>query len=166
MRYNLWLIFWTIALTTLFCYTSRADDYSFKYGMGLLDGSPTGNIKQFSFREERHEFYAVHSAAEAGLWVDNLGGGRSSAGFAKYQLGVKPGWDGDGVYGSAMWGVSVQSSTDSQLGGYAQFSQDAGIGLRDETSFIQLTYTHFSSAGIFSPNRGRDFLTLSLGVRL
>lgn len=153
-----------VALAILFAVTARADDVSFKYGMGLYEGERTGNIKIFSFRHERHEFYAIHSAREAGLWVDNIGNGRSGAAFGKYQVGVKPGAD-VGFYGSAMWGVQLQSSTDTQLGGYAQFSQDFGVGFRDETSFIALGYGHVSSAGIFTPNRGRDFQYLQLGVR-
>lgn len=164
MREKLWLVFWIVALTTLFCLTSRADDYSFKYGMGLQDAKPTGDIKYFSLRHEQHEVYALHSAREAGLWVDNLGNGRRNAAFGKYQLGVKPGNE-TGVYAKAFWGVQLQSSIDSRLGGYAEFSQDAGLGIRDETSFVEAGYTHVSSAGIFSPNYGRDFLNLSMGVR-
>lgn len=164
-----WLIvaFWTIAITLMFVFTSRhanADDVSFKYGMGLLDGSPTGSIKQFSFRDEHYLFYGIHSAGEGGLWVDNLGGGRKDAVFGKYQLGVKPGAE-TGVYAKAFWGVQLQSSVDSRLGGYAEFSQDAGVGIRDAFSFVEAGYTHVSSAGIFAPNYGRDFVTLSMGLR-
>jgi hypothetical protein len=159
------VIGWTIALTLLFSLTSRADDYSFKYGMGLQDAKPTGNIKQFSLRTESRVLGPLHDATEGGLWVDNLGDGRRGAVYGKYQLGVKPGAE-VGVYASAFWGIELQSTTDTQLGGILQFSQDAGIGIRDETSFVQATYSHVSSAGIWSPNRGRDFVLLSIGLRL
>lgn len=164
-----WLIvaFWTSALTLMFVFTSRhanADDVSFKYGMGLLDGSPTGSIKQFSLRSESRFIGPVHTAAEGGLWVDNLGGGRRGAVYGKYQLGVQSGPQ-VGVYASGYWGIELQSSTDTQLGGYLQFCQDAGIGIRDETSFVQATYSHVSSAGIYRVNRGRDFVLLSFGLR-
>lgn len=164
MRNKLWLVFWTIALTLLFTVASRADDYSFKYGMGLLNGSPTGNIKLFSLREEQRLSGPIHSATEGGVWVDNLGNGRRGAAFGKYQLGVKPGPD-VGFYGSIFWGLQLQSSTDTELGGNAQFSQDFGLGIRDAASFVQGTYTHMSSAGIFLPNRGRDFFCLNMGLR-
>lgn len=166
MKDRVWLVFWTIALTALFYLTShaKADDYAFKYGMGLEDKSPTGNIKLFSLRQEALWFYAFHYATEGGLWVDNLGNGRASGAFGKAQMGVKPGAE-TGVYAKAFWGVQLQSSTDTQLGGYAQFTQDAGIGIRDRVSSVELGYTHVSSAGIFSPNLGRDFITLSLGIR-
>lgn len=143
---------------------ARGDDYIFKYGMGLSDQKPTGSIKLFSLRQESHEFHAIHSAMEGGGWLDNLGDGRKSAVFGKYQLGVKPGAE-EGVYAKAFWGIQAQSTTDTQLGGILQFSQDAGIGIRDNTSLVEVGYSHVSSAGIFSPNQGRDFITLSLGVR-
>lgn len=159
------VVAWTLALMYLFHQTAKADDYSFKYGMGLLDGSPTGQIKLFAFRNEAHELYAIHSAREVGFWVDNVGNGRSrGTAFGKYQFGVKPGPE-VGVYGKAFWGVQLQSGTDSELGGILQFSQDAGLGIRDETSFVEAGYGHVSSAGIFLPNRGRDFVTLSCGIR-
>lgn len=161
MKYYWWII---LAFWACYAYTAKADDYSFKYGMGLLDGVPTGSIKIFSIRHEAYEFGPVHSAREGGLWVDNLGNGRSGAAFAKYQLGVKPG-SRSGLYAKSFWGVQLQSSIDTRLGGYLQFSQDFGVGLRDETSFVEAGYSHTSSAGIFSPNYGRDFVTLSLGVR-
>lgn len=139
------------------------DDYAFKYGLGLDNGQKTGQIKLFSFREESPIFRGIYSGAEGGVWVDNVDETRRGAAFGKYQLGVKPGAE-VGLYGKAFWGVQLQSSADSQLGGYVQFSQDAGIGIRDNYTFIEAGYTHTSSAGIFKPNHGRDFLTLSLGI--
>lgn len=161
-----WLVVvgWVVALSCLFSLTAKADDYSFKYGMGFYNGEKTGSIKIFSLREEDHEFGPIYSGREAGLWVDNIGDGRRGAAFGKYQLGVKPGPD-VGLYAKAFWGVQLQSSTDTQLGGVAQFSQDAGVGIRDASSSVEVGYSHVSSAGIFHPNRGRDFITLSLGVR-
>jgi hypothetical protein len=160
--------FWVavIIAALFFCSNmAKGDDYSFKYGMGLINGERTGTIKAFSVRQESHFIYALHTAREGGLWTDTGSAqGRRGAVFGKGQLGVKPGWDSVGLYGKAFWGVQLQSSTDSQLGGLAQFSQDAGIGIRDETSFVGINYTHVSSAGIFKPNKGRDFLGLELGI--
>ncbi len=163
------LLFWFLALCVLFYVLPvKADtqltDYSFKYGMGLLDGSPTGNIKQFSLREESPFIGPLYFATEGGLWVDNLGDGRRSAFNGRAELCVKPG-SKVGVYAKSCWGLELQSSVDTQLGGYEEFAQDAGIGIRDEVSFVEFGYGHVSSAGIFAPNRGRDFLTLSWGVR-
>ncbi len=166
MKHKLWLVFWTLALTALFYLTSHADagDYAFKYGMGLNDQKPTGSIKLFSLREESYEVGPIYSAKEVGLWVDRISSDRNGACFGKYQMGVKPGARNRGIYAKAFWGVELQSSTDSQLGGIIQFSQDAGLGIKDQDSFLEAGYTHISSAGIWSPNIGRDFITLSLGV--
>ena len=144
--------------------STLADDYSFKMGMGLLDGAPTGQIKIFSLRKEDRLIHALHEAFEGGMWIDNVSDDRKSAAFAKYQLGVKPGSQ-TGVYAKAFLGVAAISAKDSQLGGYGQFSEDIGLGIRDSTSFVELGYTHFSSAGIFRPNKGRDFISFSAGVR-
>jgi hypothetical protein len=141
-----WSLLWWAIMIVFICHVSaKADDYSFKYGMGLFNGEKTGSIKIFSIREESRWVGPLYTAREAGLWVDNISDDRSGAAFGKYQMGVKPGPD-YGLYAKAFWGVQLQSSTDSQLGGIAQFSQDAGLGLRDETSFV-------------------DFLTLCAGIR-
>jgi hypothetical protein len=160
----LWLFVVLAAL--FFCSNwARGDDHSFKYGMGLINGERTGTIKAFSLRQESHLIYAAHTATEVGLWTDTgRAQGRKGSAFAKGQLGVKPGWTSIGLYGKAFWGLQLQSSVDSQLGGIAQFSQDFGIGIRDESCFVGVNYTHVSSAGIWKPNKGRDFMGLEMGI--
>ncbi len=145
---------------------SYADDYSFKYGMGIVNGEKSGTVKMFSLRQESHLVHAAHLAYEGGLWVDNgpKSAGRKGSLFGKAQLGVKPGWQSSGLYGKAFWGVAGLSHTDSQLGGNLQFASDFGVGIRDGSSFIGIGYVHLSSAGIFKPNKGRDFMQLELGV--
>lgn len=154
-------------LTALFFVTSRAkaDDYSFKMGMGLVEGSPTGQIKTFSLRKEEHVIHALHLAKEAGVWVDNVSDDRKSAVFCKYQLGVKAGPE-TGMYAKAFLGGSIQSSTDSQLGSNLQFAEDIGFGIRDRYGFVELNYSHHSSAGLSKPNKGRDFFSFLVGIRL
>lgn len=144
--------------------STLAEDVSFKMGPGIVNGSPTGSVKIFSVRNEDHLFYAIHRAFEGGLWVDNISDNRKSAAFLKYSLGVKPGAE-KGVYAKAFLGIAGISHRDSQLGGNFQFSEDIGLGIRDKTSFVELGYTHFSSAGIYKPNKGRDFLSFSVGLR-
>ena len=156
---------WWLVLGAWLClvYNASAGDYAFKYGMGLFNGEKTGNIKIFAIRNESLLAGPIHSAREGGLWVDNLGDGRSGAAYGKYQLGVKPGSD-TGFYAKVFWGVQLQSTTDTQLGGNFQFSQDFRLGFRDETSLSKQGTPILVAPG-FIPNRGRDFLTLSAGVR-
>lgn len=161
------LIVYTILITAIIVLLSRgvlADDYQFKYGMGLNEQKPTGSIKLLSIRQESTFMGPIYDAIEGGLWIDNLGVDRRSAGFCKYQYGVKTG-PRVGVYAKGFWGVSLQTGTDSQLGSMVEFSQDAGIGIRDEESFLETGYTHFSNAGLSTRNKGRDFVTLSIGLR-
>ena len=86
MRY---VIFWTLMLLLLWTAQdmAKADDFSFKMGPGLVEGTPDGSVKTFSLRREAHIFYGVSHAQEAGFWVDNVGQGRASSAFGKWQLG-------------------------------------------------------------------------------
>lgn len=164
MRYWINLLCWVGLIAFLGVISAKADDYSFKFGVGQNEGEYTRAIKIFSLRAEGRVLGPIYDAREAGFWADTLGDGRRNAAFGKYQLGIKPGPD-VGIYGKAFLGAQLQSSIDTRLGGYFQFSEDFGIGIRDEISFIEIGYGHVSSAGIYEPNRGRDFLTLSLGLR-
>lgn len=143
---------------------SVSADTSFKMGPGISDDGVSGRIKTFSLRQEDYLAYGLHQAAEGGFWVDKTNEGKSS-GFGKYQLGVKPG-PTEGIYAKAFIGIAGITHTDQKLGGHFQFSQDVGIGVRDKRSFVDLSYVHFSSAGIAKPNRGRDFLVFSVGLDL
>lgn len=162
------VIFWTVMLVLLFAaqQAAKADDYSFKMGAGLIDGSPSGAIKTFSLRQETSLLGPAHTALEGGFWTDTgrVQERRGSA-FGLGQVGIKPGSE-RGLYGSAFVGAGLISNTDSQLGGHFQFAESFGIGVRDESSFIQIEYRHLSSAGIYKPNKGRDFLIFSIGVSL
>lgn len=162
MRY---VIFWTAALTLLFHATARAEDsYSFRGGPALMNGSPTGTAKYFALRNETHQIRGVYSAVEGGGWVDRVGGGRKSSAVGKAQVGINPGSE-KGVYGKAFLGIAALSHTDSLLGGHGQFTQDFGVGFRDYYTAFDVTYSHFSSAGLAKPNRGRDWILFSVGVR-
>lgn len=136
-----------------------------KFGLGMLGGSRTSEIKIFSLRSESPvEDTALHNAQEAGLWTDTRGDlGRKGALFYKYQVGVKP--QSEHVYFKAFAGPSLQSSTDSQLGGILQISSDFGLGFQDQGSYVGLSYSHFSSAGVFKVNKGRDFFCFEAGLK-
>lgn len=143
--------------------TADASDYSFRGGPGIRNGSPTGSMKYFGIRQEQKEFYNVYSSYELGGWSDQLEGHKSSL-VGKLQIGINPG-PAVGLYGKAFIGVAAISQTDVLLGGNAQFCEDIGFGVRDLYTQMEITYSHFSSAGIFKPNVGRDFLLFSAGVK-
>jgi hypothetical protein len=162
MRSAFLIVLWLLVQAV--SWDADADDYSFRYGLGVI-GKPTTQIKVFGLRHESNIAYALYDATEIGFYNDTgEAEGRHSAGFASYQLGVKPGTDN--VYFSAFWGFAGITHTDSQLGGLAQFTSDFAFGFRDRISFVQLGLKHISSAGIWKPNHGRDFILLSMGVTL
>lgn len=152
-----------IALSLLFYATARAEDVSIRGGPSIVDGKPSGAAKIFGVRVEDDLFYGVRQAIEVGGWADKAEGHKSSL-YSKFQLGVSPGME-EGIYGSAFLGVAGISATDRLLGGRLQFSEDIAVGFREVCSFMSVGYSHFSSAGLSSPNKGRDFLTFSAGVR-
>lgn len=141
-----------------------AADYSIKGAAAVVDNVLTGDSKYFAVRREGYVFYGVHDAMELGGYVDNRGGGAKGSVVAKYQLGVNPGAE-EGLYAKGYLGPCLISSKDTVLGGRFQFATDLGIGVRDSYSFVGLGYGHISSAGIASPNKGRDFVYMEAGLR-
>jgi hypothetical protein len=150
---------------TLFPKCSVADEISFKYGLGLLSYQATSAIKTFSLRNDRPLYRSIGDAFELGVWTDTgKDKGRSSSAFASYQLGVTP--ESEHLFVSAHWGAGLITATDSQLGGNFQFFQDLCGGFKDDLTRVGVCYKHVSSAGIESPNKGRDFLLLKIGISL
>lgn len=97
-------------------------------------------------------------------WLDSRGDiGRKSGGMLSSSLGVvvNPGY----FYVSTYVGIGLKLPNDSYLGGPIQFVESVSIGVRDERgSHFGLFYQHISSAGIFRPNVGRDFIGVRTGI--
>lgn len=163
MKYLYAMIAFVLALTIPRC--AFAADYSVKFGPSIQDGVTDGSSKAFGVRRDAHMFYGVHNALEVGGWVDNGGHGRSHSAIGKLQFGVKPG-PTTGIYGYGFVGPAWITQTDSQLGSTLQFATDIGLGVRDNTTFISVGYSHISNAGIKLPNHGRDYLMFSVGISL
>lgn len=91
----------------------------------------------------------------------NIMGAKSSA-FGGYSIGLdtRP----DNVVIRATSGVAIVTSPDAVLGGPIQFNHDLFLGVNDSSSSIGLCYKHISSAGIYSPNLGRDFLMVQASI--
>lgn len=160
------VFFWIVALIVLFrCTSAHAADWSFRGGPGLVNGTLSGGTKTLGFRRDDEMLDGIYNGFELGGYVDNLGGGRKGAIVGKAQLGVKPG-PRTGVYGYAFIGPCLISATDSQLGGMGQICSDIGVGVRDEKTIMGFGYAHISSAGMETPNKGRDYLVFSVGVSL
>lgn len=158
-----------IGLSVLFSILPRstlADQASFKYGLGIINGAPTSQVKAFGFRyEEAAGLFDLHLAAEAGLFTDTGSAqGRKGSVIGKYQLGIRP--EAGALYFKSFWGLAGITGPDSQLGGpFPQFALDTGFGFQSRSSFVGLNYSHISSAGIFNVNKGRDFIQAEMGLR-
>ncbi len=157
------------ALITILCVlgarNALSDSVALRGGGYILGGQPNGGSKIFGLRYESPLMSGLNVATEVGGYVDNFGNGRKGAALAKLQLGINPGAD-SGVYGTAFTGPCGISATDTVLGSNLQFCTDFGAGVRDKDTFIAVTYSHISNAGLKLPNHGRDYIVMSMGFFL
>jgi hypothetical protein len=111
------------------------------------------------------DFSIFQTRYEGGFWIDNTEkqGAKSSA-YISGLLGVEP--SAGSVYVNLFQGIAAISCPDEVLGGPLQFVEEVGIGIRDQEKKVAvgLFYKHFSSAGIFMPNLGRDFIGVQVMI--
>ena len=154
-----------IALSFLITYTTAADTV-IKYGANVAkDDEPLGSTKAFFVAEQEHWFGPFTRQYEFGGWFDNSGvSGRRNSALIGASLGVNV--NAGYLYGQALFGPALISRTDSNLGGHLQFNTDVAVGLRDPKSgnTIGLAYKHVSSAGLASPNKGRDLIMFRVSI--
>lgn len=153
-----------IALLLLFCSSVYADSI-IKYGVAVpKNGESKGATKAIFLTYQDHWFGPFIKQYEGGYWADSVGNGRSSSlmGSASFGVNVNAGV----VFTQALVGPAYISNPDTILGGPLQFNNDFALGLRDSDTgnTIGFAYKHISSAGIYHPNMGRDFLLLRVGV--
>jgi hypothetical protein len=98
---------------------------------------------------------------EIGGW---LGGPGKESWFVGIPVGVKLWVPNSGAFAFASVGPSYISAPDDLLGSHWQFDTEFGFGLKDTLTTLALFYKHFSSAGFFMPNIGRDFFGIQLRI--
>jgi len=138
----------------------------FKIGVGAFNSAKDQRAEvraiQLGYSEEL--FLGLRQKTEFLGWLDSRGDmGRKSGGYLAKSVGVdvSPGY----FYAQFYIGVGVLIPTDSYLGGPIQFTEDFSIGIRDnDKKSIGVAYKHISSAGIFVPNVGRDFIMLRTAI--
>jgi hypothetical protein len=161
MKYVILTVFLAVLPTS-----ALADSLTFKYGLGVVEGSATTKVKAFAFRnEESLGAFDAYTAVEGGLWTDTgKAEGRAGSIYGAYQVGVRP--ESGALVMGAFWGIAALSNRDSQLGGrLPQFKTDFYVGFQGTGSIITLGIAHISSAGIFRPNKGRDLIQMGLGLK-
>ncbi len=140
-----------------------ADEGLFDLGLGVFNsGKRTPSETKFLALGIQDDLFGPwKTRGNVGGWIDNSGNGRSSSAFVGVQLGFEV--DNKGIVGSVFTGPALITQTDSYLGGNFQFYNSLNLGFRDTNSnYIGIMYRHLSSAGIASPNVGRDVLGLEL----
>ena len=158
------LAFLFSTLLLLFSASAHAGTFG-KYGKGIDRTAEYGTaaVKNFSFGCNKPWYGPFMQQYELGLFADSSGHERSSSAYGFYSLGVEVA--ADPVVIRSLWGVGAISTPDDMLGGRFQFTQDLLLGLRDKRgNLIGVDYKHISSAGIYDPNKGRDFITIQVEV--
>ena len=145
----------------------RSRQLFLKYGVGFGSSAKERavEVKTASIGKQR-QFFIFIDQWEVGGWFEQSNDpSRKSSGFIDYSVGLNV--DAGYLYVQSLWGVAAITTKDSYLGGNFQFNQDFSLGVKDARGVaIGLNYKHMSSAGIFTPNVGRDFISIRLGVPL
>lgn len=152
---------------SLLAKVSLADETYFKFGVGVFnsakDSRAESKVAAIGHQNSLFSKYFLQQF-EAGAWNDSRKDlGRKNNAYASYSVGLPI--EIGNFYTQYLVGVALFVTTDSYLGGIGQFCQDVGVGfVGDNGNRIGIGYKHISSAGVFSPNIGRDYVMLKMGV--
>lgn len=160
----------TLILLTLLlaAVSARADEGFASFGLGVFNSAKysAGEVKVGSvgIREEIHQ--GIYWQYKLGYFGEGSGDPtRKSSFYASTGPGMLI--DLQPVEMRAGYGLAAISNPDSYLGGrFPQFQGEIYLGLRDpKGNGIGVQYEHISSAGIVTPNYGRDFMVLQLSQK-
>jgi len=142
----------------LFATCAYAEDQTIlNVGVGNFNAAQgnTPDTKMLSIGMQEDVWDALKMRGTVGGWLDSSGNGQTGSGFVAVQLG----WEvvSGGMVASIFSGPGIISSPDTVLGGPFQFVSDLHLGIKDRNSnYIGAFYRHISSAGIETPNIGRE----------
>jgi hypothetical protein len=139
---------------------------NYKFGTGLSHGGINivdGKVSLFSLSHEREISSLFQRKLETGVWADSSGKGRLGSAYGNYSIGVSV--EPVPFYVNTFVGVAGISSPDVFLSTFFQFTHDIAIGIEDKKHRrFGLSFKHISNAGIKSPNIGRNFIQIGVGV--
>jgi len=159
---------WVIMIVVGLASVADAYELGIKYGLGfgVPEQQEPSEVKFVSVEIQNSLGSLLKHKLAAGGWFDPKPVlKRSGASFGAYSIGIKvePGI----FYAENFFGVSLISQTDSMLSTNFEFTEEIGVGIQDTLGrFLGFQWKHFSNAGIQLPNKGRDFLLISTGVRI
>lgn len=138
---------------------AQDDQYILDGGVGVFHSAAKGlsETKMLSLGMQEDIWGPLKQRGTIGGWLDNYSHGRKDSGFVSGQLGFEV--NNNGWVAGVFSGPSLISSPDALLGGVLQFMDDFHFGLQDrDSNYVGVFYRHFSSAGIETPNIGRDLI--------
>jgi hypothetical protein len=132
----------------------------FRYGTGV---SRSSGMHTLTLGYEEKVIGPFITQLEGGIFSDSAGEGRRGSAFGTASIGIEatPGY----FVLRSVHGIGAITSPDSMLGGWFQFNNDLLIGIQDDHGVIfGLNYKHISSAGINTPNLGRDMVLVHVEI--
>jgi hypothetical protein len=135
-----------------------------KYGVGLNDGPfPDTQVKIIGIGSSRPLGPIFDMQHEAGLFADNRSGLGPTGYVSPAMIGLET--KGPGLYAHYFVGPSLITQTDQRLSSILEFENSFELGIRDYRGIsLGANLTHFSNAGLWLPNMGRDFLGVRLNI--
>lgn len=152
----------------LFSGVAHADEASLGFGVGAFGDAKysTGQVKAGEASYRSFLIDGIYWQNKVGYWGEGSPDpSRKSSMFGSTGFGLEV--DLRPLEIRAGYGLAFISTPDSQLGGrFPQFNGDLYVGLRDKKGDgIGIDYMHISSAGLVTPNQGRDFFILQLSQK-
>lgn len=143
----------------LFGNVAKADEIVTNIGLGVFNsGKKFSETKEVNVGIQETVWNPIKVRGLIGGWLDSYYD-RSSSMFYSGQLGYEV--NNNGFLAGIFSGPCVITNTDGLLGGNLQFMSDFHLGIQDvESNYFGLMYRHISSAGLSTPNIGRDFVGL------
>lgn len=137
---------------------------SFKYGVGLNDGEfPDTAVKTLGIAGQGALDDLLDFQSSMGLFINNRSGLGPTYYLTPFSLGLKT--KGPGLFASYFVGPSLITQTDQRLSSILEFENNFEVGIRDyRGASLGLNLQHFSNAGFWLPNFGRDFFTIILTI--
>lgn len=148
-----------ILFILLFSLNSFADEVTMRFGVEPVKKQNSfSDVKHLSIGLEADLKENVYYKFDLGYWADKRKGAENSFYFAPaLGLTISP-W----IFKAKVYaGVAAISETDTYLGGHFQFYEGVYLGIFEGKASIGLDLFHLSSAGLYSPNIGRNFFTLT-----
>lgn len=158
-RFMIVLMFLVVAIQN-----AKAESY-LGYGLGIASSAKdsVAECKFFNLGYREDLILGFSHQYELGFFTDSVGNGRVGSAIGAYMIGIEV--NPLPIVLRSMSGVGFISEPDIYLGGHFQFHHDLYVGMKDSFGkSLGINYRHISSAGLYQPNLGRDFVSIQLGI--